>query len=40
MNSRIPDTKPSIIDLDGCYATDAAANGWGEYGGAIWGAMG
>lgn len=28
--SRIPYTKPSITDLEIRYATDAAANGWGE----------
>lgn len=27
---RIPYTKPSITDLEVSYATDAAANGWGE----------
>ena len=30
MNPRIPYTKPSITDLEVSYATDAAANGWGE----------
>ncbi len=30
MNRRIPYTKPSITDLEVSYATDAAANGWGE----------
>ena len=30
MNQRIPYTKPSITDLEVRYATDAAANGWGE----------
>ena len=30
MNSRIFYTKPSITDLEVSYATDAAANGWGE----------
>lgn len=30
MNSRIAYTKPSITDLEVRYATDAAANGWGE----------
>ena len=30
MNPRIPYTKPSITDLEVKYATDAAANGWGE----------
>jgi hypothetical protein len=28
---RIPCTKPSITDLGVRYATDAAANGWGEH---------
>lgn len=30
MKHRIPYTKPSITDLEVRYATDAAANGWGE----------
>ncbi|TNH18518.1 DegT/DnrJ/EryC1/StrS aminotransferase family protein [Halomonas sp. BL6] len=30
MKTRIPYTKPSITDLEVRYATDAAANGWGE----------
>ena len=30
MNSRIYYTKPSITELEVRYATDAAANGWGE----------
>jgi perosamine synthetase len=30
MKSRIPYTKPSITDLEISYATDAAANGWGD----------
>jgi perosamine synthetase len=30
MIQRIPYTKPSITDLEVRYATDAAANGWGE----------
>lgn len=30
MTSRILYTKPSITDLEVSYATDAAANGWGE----------
>lgn len=30
MNYRIPYTKPSITDLEVRYATDAAANGWGD----------
>lgn len=30
MKPRIPYTKPSITDLEVGYATDAAANGWGE----------
>lgn len=30
MKARIPYTKPSITDLEVCYATDAAATGWGE----------
>ncbi len=30
MSPRIPYTKPSITDLEVRYATDAAANGWGE----------
>jgi len=30
VNPRIPYTKPSITDLEVNYATDAAANGWGE----------
>jgi perosamine synthetase len=30
MKSRIPYTKPSITELEIRYATDAAANGWGE----------
>lgn len=30
MTSRIPYTKPSITELEVRYATDAAANGWGE----------
>ena len=30
MKSRIPYTKPSITDLEVRYATDAAANGWGD----------
>jgi len=29
MKAHIPYTKPSITDLEVCYATDAAANGWG-----------
>ena len=28
---RIPYTKPSITDLEIQYASDAAANGWGEH---------
>ena len=28
MKPRIPDTKPSITDLEVRYAIDAAANGW------------
>lgn len=31
MKSLIPYSKPSITDLEIKYATDAAANGWGEY---------
>ncbi|MGB5833291.1 MAG: DegT/DnrJ/EryC1/StrS family aminotransferase [Thiohalocapsa sp.] len=31
MKPRIPYTKPSITDLEVRYATDAAANGWGEH---------
>lgn len=31
MKSRIHYTKPSITDLEITYATDAAANGWGEH---------
>lgn len=30
MRTKIPYTKPSITDLEVRYATDAAANGWGE----------
>lgn len=30
MKPHIPYTKPSITDLEVRYATDAAANGWGE----------
>ena len=30
MNPRIYYTKPSITELEVRYATDAAANGWGE----------
>ncbi|KEF95512.1 hypothetical protein K883_04822 [Mycobacterium sp. TKK-01-0059] len=30
MKPRIAYTKPSITDLEVGYATDAAANGWGE----------
>ncbi|MDM4143276.1 DegT/DnrJ/EryC1/StrS family aminotransferase [Mycobacterium sp. FLAC0960] len=30
MKPRIAYTKPSITDLEVRYATDAAANGWGE----------
>ena len=30
MNLRIPRTLPSITELEVRYATDAAANGWGE----------
>lgn len=30
MKSRIHYTKPSITELEVCYATDAARNGWGE----------
>jgi perosamine synthetase len=30
VNNRIPYTKPSITELEIRYATDAAANGWGE----------
>jgi perosamine synthetase len=30
MKLRIPDTQPSITELEVRYATDAAANGWGE----------
>ena len=30
MNNRIPYTKPSITELEIRYATDAAANGWGD----------
>lgn len=30
MKPRIPYTKPSITDLEVRYATDAAANGWGD----------
>lgn len=30
MKTRIPYTKPSITELEVRYATDAAANGWGE----------
>ena len=28
---KIPYTKPSITELEVQYATDAAANGWGEH---------
>ena len=28
---KIPYTKPSITELEVEYATDAAANGWGEH---------
>ena len=31
MKPRIFYTKPSITELEIRYATDAAANGWGEY---------
>jgi len=31
MKPRIPYTKPSITELEVRYATDAAANGWGEH---------
>lgn len=31
MSARIPYTKPSITELEVRYATDAAANGWGEH---------
>lgn len=31
MTPRIPYTKPSITELEVRYATDAAANGWGEH---------
>jgi perosamine synthetase len=31
MKSRIPYTKPSITELEVRYATDAAANGWGDH---------
>lgn len=31
MKRRIPYTKPSIAELEVSYATDAAANGWGEH---------
>lgn len=31
MKARIPYTKPSITQLEVSYATDAAANGWGEH---------
>jgi perosamine synthetase len=30
MKPRIPDTQPSITELEVRYATDATANGWGE----------
>ena len=30
MKSRIYYTKPSITELEVCYATDAAQNGWGD----------
>lgn len=30
MNSRIPYTRPSITEREVAYASDAAANGWGE----------
>jgi perosamine synthetase len=30
MNARIPYSRPSITELEVRYATDAAANGWGE----------
>jgi perosamine synthetase len=30
MRFHIPYAKPSITELEVCYATDAAANGWGE----------
>ncbi|MBM5785108.1 MAG: glutamine--scyllo-inositol aminotransferase, partial [Cyanobacteria bacterium K_DeepCast_35m_m1_288] len=28
---KIPYTRPSITELEVQYATDAAANGWGEH---------
>lgn len=31
MKRRIYYTRPSITELETCYATDAAANGWGEH---------
>jgi perosamine synthetase len=31
MKTRIPYSKPSITELEVRYATDAAANGWGEF---------
>jgi len=31
MKPRIHYTKPSITELEIRYATDAAANGWGEH---------
>lgn len=31
MKARIPYTRPSITELEVSYATDAAANGWGEH---------
>jgi len=31
MKEKIPYTRPSITDLEVRYATDAAANGWGEH---------
>lgn len=31
VKSRIYYTKPSITELETCYAADAAANGWGEH---------
>lgn len=31
MPPRIPYTQPSITELEVRYATDAAANGWGEH---------
>lgn len=30
MKARIAYTKPSVTDLEMRYATEAAANGWGE----------